>query len=88
MGNLFGSINAPQEDPAVKRARERQERIADNLLTSELQRDLRDRTRSRLRRFGLFTPVDSAAGGRASATLGGARAAIAASGRIVGRGAV
>ena len=81
MGNLFGSTNAPQEDPSVKRARERQERLADNLLTSELQRDLRDRTRSRLRRVGLFTPASSAAGGRASTTLGGARAAIAASGR-------
>lgn len=55
----FGSSKPPQEDPAVKAARDRQQQLADNALSLELQNDLRRRTRLQLQRFGGATPASS-----------------------------
>lgn len=56
--SLFSGQSAPQEDPAIKAQRDRQQRQADNQLTGEIQTDLQRRTRSRMQRFGL-NPVPS-----------------------------
>lgn len=56
MANLFDSPEAPQEDPAVAAARASQQRQAEADLTTQMQADLRRRTRSRLQTFG-FTPT-------------------------------
>ena len=65
------SVKAPKEDPAVASARTQQQKQADAALTSNIQRDLQERTRRRLRRFG-FSMQASPTGGSAGANLRGA----------------
>lgn len=83
--SLFDTPSAPQEDPAVKAERDRQQRQAENLLTGEIQTDLQRRTRSRIQRFGLapipsdFSPSNS---------LAAVRTAIASSSSRFGMGRV
>lgn len=64
--SLFDSpkIDVPKEDPAVAQARERQQSIADNMLTGSIQDNLRRKMQARVQRFGLV-PGDSSGAGRA-----------------------
>ena len=52
--SLF-STKAPEEDPAVVAARQRQETLAANDVTSQIQTDLRRRTRARLQQYGILS---------------------------------
>ena len=63
--SLFSTTKAPEENPAVKAARQRQETLAANDLTSQIQDDLRRRTRTRLQQYGLL-PNTGLAGVRAA----------------------
>ena len=51
--SLFNTPEAPKEDPAIAAARQREEQRSENKLISNIQEDLRRRTRLRLARFGL-----------------------------------
>lgn len=51
--SLFSTPKAPEEDPAVKAARQRQQVQSENALTSSIQDDLRRQMQVRLQRFGL-----------------------------------
>ena len=59
--SLFSTPKAPQEDPAVKAARERQTRLAENDLTGRVQEQVRRRTRQRIQIFGggAASPINS-----------------------------
>lgn len=60
--SLFSSPKAPQEDPAVKAARDRQQRLAEDDLSAQIQDVVRRRTRARVQQFG-NAPAGGAFGG-------------------------
>lgn len=49
---MLVKVKTPKEDPALKSAREREERRADQAFVENAQEGLDDETRKRIRRFG------------------------------------
>ncbi|GAA0768860.1 hypothetical protein GCM10009434_08670 [Brevundimonas olei] len=93
------SPKAPQEDPAVVAAREREERRAENARTEETQALLLSATQRRLRRFGRVAsggsvpiyggrPIGGNGGGGPRGLGGGGAAGLGRDGGRVGGGDV
>ncbi len=70
--SLFSTPKAPQEDPSVTAARQRQQQLADDDLTAQIQTDLRRRTRVNLQQYGALPAASSPSGFFTPAVTGAA----------------